>query len=77
MADNMLILSILYIVLAMILVSLSGTYNFTYKLLHTMFGVPDQATWGTGSSLTSVGFMVHVIVFALLIAVPMFMAKKQ
>jgi predicted Na+-dependent transporter len=62
--------STVYTVLAFILVSLDSTYSIT----HTIFG--GNKDYGTGISLNSKGFYVHLVVFALLIAIPMLMCKS-
>ena len=77
MADLKLIgLSTLYVVLAMVLVSLSGTYQLTYKLFGGLTGSKKHHDYGIGMKITQPGFIIHVIVFALLVAVPMFLSKK-
>jgi hypothetical protein len=70
---NML-LCILYTVLAFVFVSLDGTYQLTYKLFGKMTG-KSQADYGTGNKLPQPGFIIHILVFALLIALPMFLNK--
>ena len=77
MADLKLIaLSTLYVVLAMILVSLGATYQLTYKLFGGLTGSKTQSDYALGMKPTKPGFIIHVIVFALLVAVPMFLSKK-
>ena len=65
-------LSTLYVVLAFILVSLKGTYSLTKKL----FG-GKSTDWPTGNDIKSAGFLLHVVVFALLVALPMFFCKNK
>jgi hypothetical protein len=67
---KLIVLSTLYTVLVMILVSLDGTYNVT----HFILGGGDD--YGVGMSLRSRGFYVHIILFAILIALPMLMCKS-
>ena len=69
-------LSTLYVVLAMVLVSLSGTYAITNKLFGKLVGASDPKKYGMGMKLTEPGFLLHIIVFALLVAVPMFLSKR-
>ena len=77
MADNkMLLLSVLYVTLAMILVSLNGTYQITYSIFGKLLGAKDKSAYGTGLSFKHPGFLLHIVVFAALVAVPMFMCKK-
>lgn len=71
-----LILSIIYAVLAMVLVSLDATYNITYTLFGKLVGAGSQQAYGVGMKLKQPGFLLHVVVFAVLIAVPMFLCKK-
>ena len=76
MADTVL-MSTLYIVLAFVLVSLSGTYQFTNKYLGKLVNQQTQATYGTGNSFSNRGFDLHIVVFALLVGVPMYMMNKK
>ena len=77
MADTkMLLLSVLYVALAMILVSLNGTYKITYSIFGSLLGAKDLSSYGTGMSFKQPGFLLHIVVFAALVAVPMFMCKK-
>ena len=77
MADTkMLLLSVLYVVLAMVLVSLTGTYKLTYGIFGKMLGANSQADYGMGLVLKKPGVILHIVVFALLVAIPMFLCKK-
>jgi len=67
-------LSTLYVVLAFVLVSLKGTYSLTGKLFGKMF---PKTTWPAGNDLGNAGFLLHVLVFALLVALPMFFCKAK
>ena len=71
---KLVLLSTIYTVLAMILVSLEGTYNVTKFLFGNLVGTDD---YGTGMSLKNKGFYLHIIVFALLLAVPMLLCKHE
>jgi hypothetical protein len=75
----MILLSTLYTVLAMILVSLDGTYNITYNVLKSLGlnSMRDQEEYGTGMKLNQKGFLLHIVVFALLVAVPMLLCKNK
>jgi|APCry1669189665_1035243.scaffolds.fasta_scaffold73165_1 hypothetical protein len=75
MQDEIL-LSIIYAVLAFVLVSYSGTYNLTYKIYNKITPT-SQYTYGQGNSFSAPGFWLHILVFTLLIAVPMLYVKKQ
>jgi len=70
---QLIIYSTVYTVLAMILVSLDGTYGITQAL----FGNLTGGDYGTGISLKSKGFYIHVFIFAVLIALPMLMCKSE
>ena len=70
---QLIIYSTVYTVLAMILVSLDGTYGIT----HALFGNLTGDAYGTGISLKSKGFYIHVFIFAVLIALPMLMCKSE
>ena len=74
--DNLLLFSIIYTVLLFVFVSLDGTYNITHALFGNLMGSSDGGDYGTGISLKSKGFYVHVFIFALLIALPMLMCKS-
>jgi hypothetical protein len=67
--DQALLQFIGILVVLMVIVSLSGTYDITYKLLSTLGFNVDRATYGTGMELTQPGFMLHVFVFAALVFV--------
>ena len=71
--DNLLLFSIIYTVLLFVFVSLDGTYNIT----HALFGNLTGDDYGNGVSLKSKGFYIHVVVFAVLIALPMLMCKSE
>ena len=75
MVKKDMILGIVYAVLAMVLVSLANTYNITYNLFGKLVGSGSQASYGQGNTLKQPGFLIHILVFALLIAVPCFMNK--
>ena len=60
----------------MIIVSLSMTYGITYKLFGKLLGSTTQMSYGDGMNFTQPGFLLHIIVFALLIFVPMYFIKK-
>jgi len=70
---KLIFLSTLYVVLAFVLVSLAGTYNLTKKLF------PKSMTdkWGPGFDFSNKGFIVHTVVFSLLVALPMFFCKNK
>ena len=69
--------SIIYIILAFILVSLDGTYNITYRLLKMLGLNVDQEKYGYGMSLSQSGFLLHIIVFGLLLCIPKMMCKDS
>jgi hypothetical protein len=62
---------VLYLVLAFVLVSMSGTYTLTGKVFGKSLG-----PWPVGMDIKQPGFWVHVVVFALLVALPMVFCKK-
>ena len=67
------LLLVLYLVLAFVLVSLSATYSLTAKL----FAMGDsQVKYGTGQSFSQKGFLIHIVVYALLAALPFFYIKE-
>ncbi len=77
MLDNKAILyNTLYVVLAMIVVSLSDTYGITKNILSKLGYSYTDEEYGTGSKLKQKGFLLHIIVFAVLVAVPMMLKKS-
>jgi hypothetical protein len=64
-------LSVVYTVLVLIVVSLDGTYNITHTLFGGFIGNPSQTEYGTGVKLISPGFIIHTLIFTLLILMPM------
>ena len=67
---------LLYTVVIFIIVSLTVTYNITNKLFGKLVGQPDLFSYGTGQSIKNRGFVLHIIVFALLVGAPMFLSKE-
>ena len=62
---------VLYLVLAFVLVSMSGTYTLTGKVFGKSLG-----PWPVGMDIKQPGFWVHVVVFALLVILPLVFCKK-
>jgi len=60
----------------MIIVSSSLTYKLTYKLFGSLLGASSQLSYGTGMNFSERGFLLHIIVFALLVGIPMYLYKK-
>ena len=77
MVVDKVLVSTIYIVLAMVLVSLSGTYSVTKGLFGGLVGQKDQASYGTGLHFSNRGFLLHIVVFALLVGVPMYLLNKN
>ena len=63
------LLLIIYLVLVMVLVSLKPTYSLTKKVFGTN---SDDNEYGVGEKFTQTGFLVHIVVFALLAAIPFY-----
>jgi len=77
MAENHL-MCVLFAVLVFLIVSLRVTYDLTYNIFGKIFGI-SESNWkpaAGGATLDSVGFWVHLIVFALLIYVGMLLKKN-
>ena len=74
--NNITILTILYIVLIMVLVSLDGTYTITHTLFGNFIGHPSQEKYGTGMRLTSPGFIIHLIIFVAFLIIPIMMYNQ-
>ena len=57
--------ALMYIVLAMVVVSFSGTYDITYKVASALgLASSSQDEYGMGMKLTQYGFLLHIAVFA-------------
>ncbi len=74
---KIIILSTIYTVLLMILISLDGTYNITYSLFGNLLNSKSQNNYGLGMNLKSKGFILHTVLFAILIIVPMLFCKSN
>jgi hypothetical protein len=59
------------IVLAFVIVSLDATYGITYPIFGQLLGASSKLAYGTGMALGNSGFLLHVVVFAALVAVVM------
>ena len=75
-SKQMIILSVVYTVGVMILLSLDGTYNLTHTLFGNFIGNPNQTDYGTGMKLSSPGFIIHLILFVGFIVAPMLMYNQ-
>jgi hypothetical protein len=65
-----------YLTLVMILVSLDSVYGITNNIFGKLIGAPDQVSYGIGMNFNQRGFILHIIVFALLVALPMIYMKQ-
>ena len=75
-SNQLIILTTVYTLFLMILLSLDGTYNLTHTILGRFVGSPSQETYGTGMKLSSPGFIIHLILFAILLVMPMLMCNQ-
>ena len=75
-SKKLIALTTLYAVLAFILVSLDTTYSITNSIFGNLVGSTSSQPYGRGLSLNNRGFLLHIVVFALLIALPMFMCSQ-
>jgi hypothetical protein len=67
------LLLVLYLVLSMVIVNLKPTYALTKKV----FGSNStEEEYGLGQEFSQMGFLLHIVVFALLAAVPFFFIKE-
>ena len=69
------IMTTLYLTLVFILVSLDSVYNITHNIFGTMTS-SDQTSYGVGMNFNEPGFIIHIIVFALLVVLPMMFLKR-
>lgn len=63
------------IVLIFIIVSLDLTYDITYPIFGKLLGSSDKIDFGTGMTIKNRGFILHVVVFAALVALVMYFLK--
>jgi len=68
-------LNLALIVLIFVIVSLDLTYGITYSIFGGLLGSSSKADFGTGLSLTNKGFILHVVVFAALVALVTYYLK--
>jgi predicted transporter len=68
---------ILYSVLVFVIVSLDKTYSITNKFLGKLVGASDKISYGSGNSFGNKGFLLHILVYALLIGAPMYFVKNE
>jgi hypothetical protein len=59
------------IVLIFIIVSLDLTYGITYSIFGKLLGSSGKVDFGTGMTFMNRGFILHVVVFAALVALVM------
>ena len=64
-------LNLVLIVLIFIIVSLDLTYGKTYSIFGKLLGTSSKIDFGTGMKLTDRGFILHILVFAALVALVM------
>ena len=69
-------MGVAYVLIAFILVSLDNTYGITYNLFGNLLGSNSQVEYGMGNTFAHKGFILHIIVFAILIILPMVLIKK-
>jgi len=74
--QKLIFLSTIYVVFIMLLVSLDGTYNITYTLFGSFIGKPSQEKYGIGMRLGNPGFIIHLIIFTILLVMPMLMYNQ-
>ena len=74
--NNKLIIT-LYLTVLFILVSLKGVYELTYKWFGKMAGSNNQIEYGSGMMLSNRGLIIHAVVFALLVFLPMHFGKEM
>jgi hypothetical protein len=61
------ILTIVYIVLVMVVFSLNETYSVTHKIFGKHL---TQEEYSTGLRINSLGFIIHLVFFTILIILP-------
>jgi hypothetical protein len=71
MNNKLIAFSTIYTVLVMILVSLDGTYSIT----HSLCSKTSQEKYGTGMTFKNKGFILHILIFTLLILTPNLFCK--
>ena len=66
-------LLLFYILLCFVLVSLKQTYTFTKGIFSPK---KSHTKYGTGMELSQNGFLLHAVVFTVLVAVPFYFVKE-
>jgi hypothetical protein len=74
--QKLIILTTVYVLILMVLLSLDGTYTLTHTILGRFIGSPSQEKYGTGMKLNSPGFIIHLILFAVFLIIPMMMYNQ-
>jgi hypothetical protein len=64
MVSSRKLLTIIYLILVMVLVSLKETYYVTHKIFANEQSIDDY--------IDNLGFVIHIIMFSLLVALPVF-----
>ena len=64
MVSSRKLLTIIYLILVMVLVSLKETYSVTHKIFANEQSIEDYTE--------NIGFIIHLVVFSLLVALPVF-----
>ena len=67
------LLLVVYLVLSMVIVNLKPTYKLTKKVFGSNSTEDD---YGVGQEFSQMGFILHIVVFALLAAIPFFFIKE-
>ena len=74
--QNLIILTTAYVLILMVILSLDGTYTLTHTIFGGLVGAPSQEKYGTGMRLNSPGFIIHLILFAVFLIIPMMMYNR-
>ncbi len=64
MVSSRKLLTIIYLILVMVLVSLKETYSISHKIFANELTLEDYTE--------NIGFIIHLVVFSLLVALPVF-----
>jgi hypothetical protein len=63
------LLTVIYIILVMVILSMNETYSFTHKIFKQ---TETQEEYSKGMEINSRGFLIHLVIFIILISFPVF-----
>ena len=68
--DKKSLLFIAYIVAVMVVVTQRRTFDTTFKVVNLFDKKAVRSTYGNGMMLNQLGYLLHIVVFAILVMLP-------